>query len=198
MVYQVDIEEEKMSKENTTFYAILGLLTHEDMTGYDVKKRIDSSISNFWDAGYGQIYPTLKTLEKGEFVSKTVGLNGKGPDKIIYSITEAGRKKLIEWLLKSNEKENVKYDILLKLFFGSMLPVEENIKKIIEFRARNAEKLKMMGLFTESLIKVLPENKDHYYYYLTVQLGKYTYKANLDWADEAINILEKMRNENLS
>ena len=28
---------------------ILGLLNHEDLTGYDIKKRIDSSISFFFN-----------------------------------------------------------------------------------------------------------------------------------------------------
>jgi DNA-binding PadR family transcriptional regulator len=181
-----------MSKENTTLYAILGLLTHEDMSGYDIKKRIDSSINNFWCAGYGQIYPALKVLEKDGFVTKAAGANVKGPERIIYSITESGRKMLIDWLETSSEKEYVKYEILLKLFFGNMLSVQDNIKKIMEFRTRNQEKLKMMELFSENLEKVLADNRDHYYYYLTVLFGKYTYKAYLDWADEAVKILEDM------
>lgn len=181
-----------MSKENTTLYAILGLLTHENMSGYDMKKRIDYSIKNFWGAGYGQIYPTLKILEKNGHVTKAAGVNTKGPERIIYSITQSGRKMLIDWLETSNEKEYVKYEILLKLFFGSMLPVQENVKKIMEFRARNQEKLKMMELFSENLKKVLPDSRDHYYYYLTVLFGKHTYKANIDWADEAVEILKDM------
>jgi DNA-binding PadR family transcriptional regulator len=184
-----------MSKENTTMFVILGLLTHEDMTGYDIKKRINASISNFWDAGYGQIYPSLKSLEKEGFVTRTAGGSGKGPERFVYSIAEPGRKKLLQWLKTANEKEYVRYEILLKLFFGSMLPARENIGKIEEFRNQSRQKLKLMELFSEDLQSVLEESKDHSYYYLTVLFGKYVYKAYLDWADEAIGILGKGEEE---
>ncbi len=34
----------------------VGLLHHELLSGYDIRKRIAASIGLFWDAGYGQIY----------------------------------------------------------------------------------------------------------------------------------------------
>jgi DNA-binding PadR family transcriptional regulator len=58
-----------MSKENTTEYIVLGLLMHEDLSGYDLKKHIDQSISQFWEVGYGQLYPTLKELEQAGYIS---------------------------------------------------------------------------------------------------------------------------------
>lgn len=180
-----------MSKVNITYYAILGLLTHGDLTGYDIKKRIDVSISNFWDAGYGQIYPTLKTLEGEDLITKTTDPSEKGPDRIVYSITDAGKNKLIEWLLDSNEKEYVRYEILLKLFFGNMVPVEENMEKVIKFRERNAQKLNSMESIEENLKKVLEDHGDHLYYYLTLLFGKHLYSAYLKWADEVIDILNK-------
>lgn len=181
-----------MPKENTTIYAILGLLNHEDMTGYDIKKKIKISINNFWDAGYGQIYPTLKILEKEGNVTKYSEKSGKGPERIVYSITNTGKNKLTEWLLNPSDKEYVKYEILLKLFFGSLLPVDENIRRITVFREKNIKILNTMEMYKTSLNKILSENVDHYYFYLTVLFGQHLYKAYLDWADEAISILEKI------
>jgi len=181
-----------MSKENTTFYVILGLLTHQDMTGYDIKKRIDTAISNFWDAGYGQIYPALKLLEKDGFVKKGLGEKSKGPNRIIYSITESGRNELMKWLSTPGEKEYVKYEILLKLFFGGLLTKAENAKRIMEFRERNKKNLDMVGLYKQSLSKVLKEDEDHYYYFLTVLFGEHIYKAYIEWADEAVAILKNL------
>ncbi len=40
-----------MGRENKTSYVILGLLSHEDLTGYEIKKRIDSTLNYFWSAG---------------------------------------------------------------------------------------------------------------------------------------------------
>ena len=46
-------------------HALLGLLTHQPMTGYELKQFFDSSIQHFWNAELSQIYPTLKSLEAG-------------------------------------------------------------------------------------------------------------------------------------
>ena len=50
-----------MAQQNTTAYILLGLLSHEPASGYDLKKKIDLMISQFWEVGYGQLYPTLRT-----------------------------------------------------------------------------------------------------------------------------------------
>ena len=41
-----------MAKDRKIDLVILGLLFHEDLTGYDIKKRIDSGISFFWKSRY--------------------------------------------------------------------------------------------------------------------------------------------------
>jgi len=45
-------------------YVLLGLLSHEPMTGYEMKKRLDTTLRFFWGGSYGSIYPTLNQLEK--------------------------------------------------------------------------------------------------------------------------------------
>ena len=119
-----------MAKENKTLYVILGLLNHEDMTGYDIKKRIDNSLKYFWDAGFGQIYPGLKTLEGKGFVQCRSSAGNAGPERITYSITDRGREELVKWLSLPVEKEQTRYEILLKLFFGSAAKKEDNIRII--------------------------------------------------------------------
>lgn len=184
-------EKSKMSKENTTVYILLGLLRHEPMSGYDLKKRIDLSVSRFWDVGYGQIYPTLRTLEQRELVTKSSGERSGGPDKYVYSISEKGRNVLEHWLRQPGDREYTKYEILVKLFFGSSLPASENIVRIEDFRTRQSAELNMMGRFKESLEQVMAENPDHLHFYLTASFGEKLYRAYVEWADEAIALLEQ-------
>ncbi|HEX2947589.1 MAG TPA: PadR family transcriptional regulator [Clostridia bacterium] len=178
-----------MAKENKTIYAILGFLNHEEMTGYDIKKRIDTSLKYFWDAGFGQIYPSLKTLEQNGLVQCRSMASSTGPERITYSITDKGRKELADWLSKPVEKEQTKYEILLKLFFGSAANKEDNIGIISEFKQRNAETLGLFEAYGSELGKILDGSDDHVYYYLTVLFGQKVMKAYLEWADEAIEIL---------
>ena len=41
-----------MARERKIDMVILGLLSHENLTGYDIKKRIDGAISFFWKGSY--------------------------------------------------------------------------------------------------------------------------------------------------
>ena len=181
--------EDKMSKDNTTVYIILGLLTHENLSGYDIKKRIDSMIGDFWSAGYGQIYPTLKQIEKEGLVTKHTDETQNDRERIIYSITAAGRQNLTQWLMHPEEKEYLKYEILLKLFFGSNIPQENTLKMIENFKNRSADNLNRMQGFKANLEGVIKQSDDHLYFYLTVLFGEHIYKAYTEWADEAKELL---------
>jgi DNA-binding PadR family transcriptional regulator len=180
-----------MARDNKTIYAILGLLNHEDLTGYDIKKRIDISLSLFWNIGFGQIYPTLKVLVKDELVIKKEEVNDSRK-KIVYSITDKGREELKKWLLIPVEKEYVKYEILLKLFFGSAMSPDNNIKLIEEFQDRNKNGLDTLKLFKKELSKILDQDDAHVYYYLTVLFGEKIYNAYMEWSEEAIKLLKDL------
>ena len=107
-----------MSNTKKMDYVLLGLLSHEPMTGYEMKKRLDTSLRFFWGGSFGSIYPTLNQLEKeGKVTKENISSNGRG--KISYSITETGRTDLKEWLEKPSEKDEIRYETLLKLFFGN-------------------------------------------------------------------------------
>lgn len=82
---------------------ILGLLSHEELTGYEIKKRMDTALKYFWGASYGSIYPTLAGLvERGLANKREAGENKR--NKIIYTITEEGRRYLKEWPRQPIEK----------------------------------------------------------------------------------------------
>jgi len=180
-----------MAQKNTTAYIILGLLAHENSSGYDLKKEIDHMISQFWDVGYGQLYPTLKMLEKEGSITGTAAQSEKGPNRIVYAITDAGKQKLINWLSLPNEKEYVRYEILLKLFFGNLSSPTNTIKRINAFQKQHEEDLQLIRSYKVNLESAFEENRDHLYYYLTVLFGEHIYKAYLEWANEALAFINK-------
>ncbi|HWR24186.1 MAG TPA: PadR family transcriptional regulator [Feifaniaceae bacterium] len=181
-----------MAKENTTRFIVLGLLSHEDMSGYDMKKRMDLSVSHFWNVGFGQIYPTLKELSAEGLVQKKECPSAKGPNKIVYSITQKGREALLGWLQLPEEKEYTRYELLLKLFFSASLPAEYSLRRIAAFQARHEQNLHLMEQFTGELKPILDAGPDHTYYYLTALFGKHVYQAYLAWAKEAQAMLEQI------
>jgi len=180
-----------MVKENRTTYAILGLLSHEDMTGYDIKKRIDTTLKYFWGASFGSIYPTLNELEKNDFIKREEE-NSKGRAKIIYSITVSGKNHLGKWLRQPVEKDELRYETLLKLFFGSHTETEHSIERIEEFKEKYEKEIPVLQMMVKQLSSILEENADHRFYMLTAMFGEKVYKVYVEWADEAVALLNIM------
>ncbi|MBK9049864.1 MAG: PadR family transcriptional regulator [Chloroflexi bacterium] len=76
-------------------HAILGFLSFVPLSGYDLKKAFDKSVSHFWPANQSQIYRTLAELEREGFVEKEVIPREERLDMKIYDITEAGARSYI-------------------------------------------------------------------------------------------------------
>lgn len=180
-----------MSRENHTRYALLGLLSHESLSGYDIKKAIELRISNFWNIGYGQIYPELKKLLSNELVTCEISTPDSGPSKKVYSITDNGHKELLSWLKKDVLGESYRFELLLKLFFSANVGIEYSLEKIQSFRDRRYATLEKYNRLMDSLKSVLSQDKDHKYMYLTLLFGLHIEKAFLSWASEAEMLLKE-------
>src|SRR5438552_16270601 len=103
-------------------HALLGFINYGPMTGYELKKFFDTSVAHFWNAELSQIYPSLKALEGEGLVEMNVEVQADRPNRKVYSITDDGRRELLEWLATPAESDQVREPLLVKLFFGSSLP----------------------------------------------------------------------------
>jgi DNA-binding PadR family transcriptional regulator len=162
---------------------ILGILSHEPATGYEIKRQLDLTVSYFWNASYGSIYPALSELEQAGLVTREdVSTNRR--EKLLYTITETGRARLREWLTVPVEKDELRYETLLKLYFGCETEPEVVLRHIEQFERKFTENLKMMHLFEANLERVKDDEPAHRYYLMTVRFGIYTYEAYLKWCAE--------------
>ena len=76
-------------------YAALGLLAQQPGSGYDLLRRFDRSIGNFWVATQIQLYSELGKLERDGYIE----IVDTGPRaRKVYSATAAGRADLAAWL----------------------------------------------------------------------------------------------------
>ncbi len=79
-------------------HVILGLLHAEPATGYALARRLRDEIDPAWAAGYSQIYPALAGLRRRGWVVQRVLGPGRGPRRLLYRATAAGRRELARWL----------------------------------------------------------------------------------------------------
>jgi PadR family transcriptional regulator AphA len=183
----------RVPKTNRTKYAILGMLTIKPMSGYEMKKRFDGSIAHFWNENYGHIYPVLKRLELEGLVTKKTEQASGNPPRNIYSVTDRGRRELHDWLLLPAERPTLRIELLLKLFFGYGIPVENAMEKVRMEKAACEQALHTFEQIEEHLLSV-----DHGegakvtpYALITLRYGQHYYRAIADWCDETLSTLEK-------
>lgn len=96
--------------------AILICLTEQPMSGYELAKAFDVSIGFFWRADHQQIYRELAKLrERGWVSSREVIQSGK-PNKLVYSLTEAGRGHIRHWSRQPTKPTYAKDDLLVRVY----------------------------------------------------------------------------------
>ena len=164
---------------------LLGLLTIESMSGYDLGVTIRSSVGHFWNESYGQIYPNLKKLEAGGFVtSKTERQKGK-PDRNIYFITKIGRDRLAKWLAVPPQPEIPRNELLLKLFFGaraSPAVLIGYLERMLE--CETAVLKELTGIEVE--IANNQQYPDAPYWKMAARFGQFELQAHIRWAEETL------------
>jgi DNA-binding PadR family transcriptional regulator len=100
-----------------TSYAVLGLLAQTPGTSYDLVARVRRTIGNFWIFSHAQLYAEPARLEARRYVASVAEEGGRR--RRVYTITEAGRAELKQWLAQSTPGHTeVRDPGLLKLFFA--------------------------------------------------------------------------------
>ncbi|MBD0264347.1 MAG: PadR family transcriptional regulator [Tolypothrix sp. Co-bin9] len=181
-----------MSRENKSKYAILGLLSLDAMSGYDIKKKIEVSTSNFWSESYGQIYPILKRLVAEGLATQSVEEQVGKPDRHVYMLTDKGREELQSWLIEPVEPQVERIEILLKLFFGKQVTVADNIRHVQQFRELQQQLLQKYQAIEEDVQAKGTDNPNVPYWLITVSYKLFTTQALINWCDETLAKLTQL------
>jgi DNA-binding PadR family transcriptional regulator len=173
---------------------MLGMLTICPMSGYQMKQQMRQSIAHFWSESYGQIYPALKHLEKeGLATSKQQKSPTGRPDRQVYAITSKGREVLAAWLREIPKAQLPRSELLLKLFFWSMLPPEEATKHIEALRDSSEREVEQYAGIEAALKKHHAEHPGLPYWLMTLNFGKHRSQGMHDWAQETLEELKRLR-----
>jgi PadR family transcriptional regulator, regulatory protein AphA len=179
-------------REVKSKYAILGMLSIAPMSGYDIKKKVETSISNFWTESYGQIYPVLRNLIAQKLVTKTVESEAGKPDRHVYSLTARGRKELRRWLHEGFAPKIQRNEFLLKLFFGEEITTKANIAHVEQFRELQRGLLQKYGAVEKEIAREYADNSNAPYWLMTVRYGQHVSRALLQWCDKTLAELNRM------
>lgn len=177
-------------------HSILGFLSYESMTGYDLAKAFGSSVRFFWYAQTSHIYLELTKLEKKEFVTCETIIQTEKPNKKLYSITSKGKEEFFCWLSEENHEftKGNKNAFLMKVFFSGNRPPRECIDMLNDF-------ISDCSLY-QGEMQQIPDSISHYgdlvktdqrlYWELSADFGYSYIQMCMDWARRSIKRLEEL------
>src|SRR3546814_18989276 len=88
-------------------HAILVTLLDRPHSGYEISKRFDQTVGFFWRARKQQIYQELHKLAGDGLVSADTVEQVERPNRIVYTITDDGRKTIEHWVREPTPSPSV-------------------------------------------------------------------------------------------
>lgn len=174
-------------------HAILGFLDYGPMTGYDLKKFFDQSVTHFWSATQSHIYKALETLEEQGFVESKIVPQEKRPNRKEYRITRTGRAELRKWVVTPLPLNPTREAWLIQIFFSHASSNEEIIGLL---RARAKEIQASLDAFTsgasDSADKIAGPERMRSLWQLTGDFGAAYYQFELAWLEKTIKKIETL------
>jgi PadR family transcriptional regulator AphA len=156
------------------------------MSGYDLKRTVEGSISNFWSESYGQIYPILRQLEEDGLATCQREETRGGRPRHVYAITQRGREELSSWLAAPTPSVGVRHEQLLKLFFGTQTDPETNIARVEAYRAEQVAERVHYAEIDERLRAAKGAPVDLEYWLMTLRYGQIEVRGRIEWCDETL------------
>lgn len=145
-------------------FAVLGLLRESPMHGYELRKRLNTSLGLFRAFSYGSLYPCLKTLVQQGWLTEEPGNQPEDPlaapltgrrGKIVYRLTAAGKEHFEELLAQTgpdaweDEHFGIRFaffgqtsrDVRMRVLEGRRSRLEERLDRMRASLARTRERL---------------------------------------------------------
>lgn len=177
-------------------HAVLAALLEGEASGYELAKRFDISIANFWYAKPQQLYGELARLEDAGLVDGRLVVQKKRPNKRVFRLTERGRAELARYAASVPRPTAIK-DELTVMVQAVDTAGEAAVVAALELRAAESEaRLRRFEALTEGLL----DGRDEETYlresprvgpYLTLALGRAFMTEYSAWCRWAASVLQE-------
>jgi PadR family transcriptional regulator, regulatory protein AphA len=128
------------SARTTTSYAVLGLLAVQPWTSYELAKQVKRSLRWFWPRAERRIYEEPKRLvEEGLATARRELVGRRG--RTVYTITDAGRAALREWLGEPPAPPSLELEGMVKVFFADAGSLEQLLASLERIEEQATERL---------------------------------------------------------
>ena len=161
---------------------ILGLLDIAPMSGYDVKRYVDTVVTHFWTADKSQVYRTLAGLVADGLARIETVPGTSAPDRLVHHITDAGRAALHAWLVSELDRQPERDAFLARAFFAGSLDDDE-LRDLLARRRAAAEAL-LATLDAMRAVTPAPRDRAERLRFATLDSGMRHARTELEWLDD--------------
>ena len=135
----------------TTSYAVLAQLAVHPWSTYELARQRVRYFRYVWPRAESAIYREVKRLAAMELVAATREYVGKRP-RTVYSITEAGRQVLREWLATPVSPFAMDFEAMIRLFIAPLGTKEQIIATLEQVRDDAQEMLAFSGAVKQEFL----------------------------------------------
>ena len=177
-------------------HAALAALLEGEASGYQLAKRFDISVANFWSATPQQLYRELDRLLGDGLVSARVVRQQRRPDKRVFTLTEAGRAELARFTEWPAKPMAMRDDLFVKLQAIDVGDAHAVTKELMVRLERAQTKLAtydrlMAGLLDGRDEATYERDSDRVGPYLTLMGGRMYEQINIRWCTAALEVLSR-------
>jgi DNA-binding PadR family transcriptional regulator len=175
-------------------HALLAALLEGEASGYQLSKRFDVSVANFWSATPQQLYRELERLEGEGLVAARVVEQQRRPNKRVFSVTDVGREELASFTAGPTRPAAIRDELLVKLQAVDVGDVEAVRAAIAERLEQARGKLALYDRLREELLAGRTEQdylqgSERVGPYLTLMRGRAFEQETMAWGQSVLKIL---------
>ncbi|MCA4756209.1 PadR family transcriptional regulator [Mycolicibacterium fortuitum] len=176
--------------------AVLAALLDGEASGYDLAKGFDASVANFWMATPQQLYRELDRMSAEGLIEARLVEQDRRPNKRLYSLTDAGRKALLEFTEVPPKPGAIREDLLVQIQAVDSGNIEAVRTALAERLQWATAKLARYRRGQEHLLAGRTEDAylaeaDRIGPYLTLLRGIRFEEENIEWARRALDVIEQ-------
>lgn len=176
--------------DSTLSLAIMGLISYQSMSGYDLRKVFISTAMRQFSASPGAIYPALRRLEEAGLIKGEIEKKNTLRPRKVYTLTSSGLDALKENLSQPVSQDDViwRTDALMLrfTFICELLGKEKMLKFLEEFLGETEAYIKVLEKEHEALRKVMSFCSRS-----SFEHGIAVYRSNARWAKRIIEEIQK-------
>ncbi len=182
-------------------HAVLAALLEGEASGYELSKRFDVSVANFWSATPQQLYRELERLEAAGLLFSRLVQQRRRPNKRVFTLTAAGREELSDFTAQPPRPAAIRDDLLVKLQAVDVGD-RDAVGEALTVRLEQAKgKLSLYNRLRENLLEGRAENEymrdaKRIGPYLTLMAGRLYEQQNIRWCAAVLEVLaERSRSD---